>query len=357
MELSLAQNIRTFRKQRRLTQEQLAEVLGVTTGAVYKWESGLSVPELNLIVEMADFFDTSVDVLLGYQMKDNRLTATIQRLGEYCRIRDPQALNEAEKALKKYPNSFKVVHCCAGVYLLFGSAGRDREKLGRAVELLEQAHLLISQNSTPEIGELTLYGNMASALFLMGEQEKGIELMKKHNQGGMFCDQIATHLAIYSDDPEKAEPFLTEALLDGIATLINAIGGYTFLFCSRGREQTAQEILLWGSELLRGLKSENSFDGLDNSYAILLAMLAHTQRKTGDADGARSSLQQAAEIARRFDAAPDYSIGSIRFTAFPIPVSVQTGLGMTTAESIENVLKMLKDPELSVLWKELIGHE
>ena len=46
METRLAENIRAFRKQRGLTQEQLAEVLGVTVGAVHKWEKKLSVPEL-----------------------------------------------------------------------------------------------------------------------------------------------------------------------------------------------------------------------------------------------------------------------------------------------------------------------
>ena len=66
MEMKLAENIRLFRKQRSLTQEQLSEVLGVTVGAVHKWEAGLSIPDLRLIMEMADFFDTSVDVLLGY---------------------------------------------------------------------------------------------------------------------------------------------------------------------------------------------------------------------------------------------------------------------------------------------------
>ena len=68
MDIMLAENIRRLRKERSLTQEQLAEVLGVTTGAVYKWEARLSMPELNLIMELADFFDTSVDVLLGYEM-------------------------------------------------------------------------------------------------------------------------------------------------------------------------------------------------------------------------------------------------------------------------------------------------
>ena len=53
MVITLAENIRKCRKERALTQEQLAEVLGVTTGAVYKWEAKLSLPELELIVRMA----------------------------------------------------------------------------------------------------------------------------------------------------------------------------------------------------------------------------------------------------------------------------------------------------------------
>jgi len=55
METRLAENIRMFRKQQGLTQEQLAEVLGVTVGAVHKWETRMSTPELGLITEMADF--------------------------------------------------------------------------------------------------------------------------------------------------------------------------------------------------------------------------------------------------------------------------------------------------------------
>ena len=110
MEIRLAENIRALRKQKQLTQEQLAEVLGVTVGAVHKWEAKLSVPELNLIMEMADFFDTSVDVLLGYEMKDNRLAATVQRIKEYRHNKDRSGLIEAEKALKKYPNSFEIVY-------------------------------------------------------------------------------------------------------------------------------------------------------------------------------------------------------------------------------------------------------
>ena len=43
MELKLSQHIRDYRREKHLTQEQLAEALGVTVGAVYKWESGGSL--------------------------------------------------------------------------------------------------------------------------------------------------------------------------------------------------------------------------------------------------------------------------------------------------------------------------
>ena len=39
MEMRLSENIKKYRKERKMTQEQLAEVLGVTVGAVYKWEA------------------------------------------------------------------------------------------------------------------------------------------------------------------------------------------------------------------------------------------------------------------------------------------------------------------------------
>ena len=55
MAFALSENIRSLRKARSLTQEQLAETPGVTAGAVYKWESRLSLPELPMLIQLADF--------------------------------------------------------------------------------------------------------------------------------------------------------------------------------------------------------------------------------------------------------------------------------------------------------------
>ena len=163
MELKLSENIRALRKERRLTQEQFAEMLGVTAGAVYKWESGMSIPELGMIVEMADFFDTSVDALLGYEMKDNHVEATVNRLREYRRNKDREGLAEAEKALKRYPHSFLIVKESAAVFRAFGIERKDKALLRRALELLEQSRMLLDQNTDPEINEQTICAKIADA--------------------------------------------------------------------------------------------------------------------------------------------------------------------------------------------------
>ena len=69
MEHILAENIRSYRKGLGLTQEQLAERLGITLGTVSKWERGSSEPDLSYIMELAELFHVSVDALIGFTMR------------------------------------------------------------------------------------------------------------------------------------------------------------------------------------------------------------------------------------------------------------------------------------------------
>ena len=61
----LQDNIRNFRKDRGLTQEELAIRLNVVRQTVSKWEKGLSVPDVDLLQRLADVLEVSVSQLLG----------------------------------------------------------------------------------------------------------------------------------------------------------------------------------------------------------------------------------------------------------------------------------------------------
>ena len=357
MKLTLSENIRRFRKERKMTQEKLAEILGVTVGAVYKWESGLTMPELNLIVEMADFFDTSVDVLLGYKMKDNHLNAALERIEGYCRKMDPAALSEAEKVLGKYPNSFRAVYACASVYLIFGSSHHDPELLRRSLDLLEQARVLLPQNDDPRISEAVVCGNISIIWFLLNEREKCLEILKRYNAGSIFSSQIGAYLAVYMNRPEEAAPFLTEALLTGISDLLTTIFGYIFLFCSRCEWDSALRITTWGTDILAGLSREATPDFLDKTQAEMLALLSCVQMKAGMPEASRDSLRKAGQAAHRFDSSPDYTIKAMPFADPSNPPVLFDILGATASESISALIGLLNEPELSGMWEEIVSHE
>ena len=65
MELTLGKRIAQHRKKLGLTQDQLAESLGVTAQAVSKWENDQSCPDINMLPKLAQIFGVSIDSLLG----------------------------------------------------------------------------------------------------------------------------------------------------------------------------------------------------------------------------------------------------------------------------------------------------
>ena len=62
--LQISQNIIRLRREQHVTQEQLAEHVGVTKGAVSKWENGTTLPDVSTLPLLAAFFDVSIDALL-----------------------------------------------------------------------------------------------------------------------------------------------------------------------------------------------------------------------------------------------------------------------------------------------------
>lgn len=133
--MELGNNIRDLRKKRGMTQEQLAQAMGVTVGAVYKWEAEKCVPDIAIIMELADLFGVSVDVLLSYHLRENGRKESVERLKRLRREKaGDAALAEAEKALVRYPNSFDIVYESAELYAAVGVERKEQRQIRRAVE-------------------------------------------------------------------------------------------------------------------------------------------------------------------------------------------------------------------------------
>lgn len=70
MAMNIGNNIAALRKQRGITQEELAKELGVSAQAVSKWENNSSCPDVSLLTNIADIFGVTVDTLLRASEQD-----------------------------------------------------------------------------------------------------------------------------------------------------------------------------------------------------------------------------------------------------------------------------------------------
>ena len=83
----IGQFLRECRKEKGITQEQLAEMLGVTNRSVSRWENGSNLPDLDILIEMADYYDVELRELLDGERKsekmDKELEETVLKVAEY----------------------------------------------------------------------------------------------------------------------------------------------------------------------------------------------------------------------------------------------------------------------------------
>ena len=89
----LHENLKALRKQKGLTQEELAIRLNVVRQTVSKWESGRSVPDADILMKIADVLDVSLSDLLGAELphnegQQNEIAAQLIRLNEQYAIRN-----------------------------------------------------------------------------------------------------------------------------------------------------------------------------------------------------------------------------------------------------------------------------
>ena len=98
------ENIKHFRKAKGLSQEELAVKLHVVRQTVSKWENGLSVPDADVLIRLANVLDVSVSQLLGIETEPNKhqaLADQLADLNEQLALKNQQERNRLQADRKR----------------------------------------------------------------------------------------------------------------------------------------------------------------------------------------------------------------------------------------------------------------
>ena len=135
---NFGETLKRLRKEKDMTQEQLAEYVNISPQSVSKWETNLTLPDITIIPMLANIFDVSADVLLGIDISQKK--AHIEKIqNEACNFLFAGQYEEAEKllrsALKDYPNSYELMSTLGNTLGNISFHDKARQKAAREEEI------------------------------------------------------------------------------------------------------------------------------------------------------------------------------------------------------------------------------
>ncbi len=153
----LGETLRTYRLQKGLTQEQVADVFGVSPQAISRWENNSAYPDVTLLPGIAMYFDVSLDTLLGMdKLRDadaiNEIHRRVHTLVSEQRYTEATTL--IKDSLKRYPNnSGLLIELCE----VLSQTDNTDEAIAVSERVLKLSDISMKARSTVTANLLFLY--------------------------------------------------------------------------------------------------------------------------------------------------------------------------------------------------------
>lgn len=129
--MKIHENIRKKRKEKGMTQEELASYLGISTPAVNKWEKGLSFPDITFLPCLAALFNMSVDDLLGYepQLTKEEIRAVYRKMSaRFSKEPFEAVMEDLQDYMKKYAACFPFLYQMAALLLNYYTLSKNPQE-------------------------------------------------------------------------------------------------------------------------------------------------------------------------------------------------------------------------------------
>lgn len=248
-EIHIHKIITDKRKEKGITQEELASYIGITKASVSKWETGQSYPDITFLPLLASYFNVSIDELIGYapQMEQEDIKSVYHRLAEaFSEEPFDDVMMECREIIKKYYSCFPLLIQMGVLFINHHMLTKDKDK---RIEILEETIHLFSRvqeesddvslakeavsfkatcylllNRPNEVLQLlggTIRPNVpeeeliAQAYQMLGNAEKANEIMQisMYQHLIQFAATIPNYLLVNNANLEKVELILNRALM------------------------------------------------------------------------------------------------------------------------------------------------
>lgn len=238
-EINVGKVIAKLRKEREITQEDLANYLGVSKPAVSKWESAQSYPDITLLPEIATYFDVTIDELLGYEPQMSK--AEIRR--QYARLAEIFAKEGFEPGyrlcqfyIKKYYSCWPLVFNL-GVLILNSAMGLENEERKREVFIdLVELYKRVEHNSEDKNIAKQAIHLRATCYLELNMPTEVIDLLGEMIEMPMSTDVLLATAYKMKGNQEEAVGLFQGYLYTNVLNTLTGLGGVMELEAGDGEK-------------------------------------------------------------------------------------------------------------------------
>ena len=209
--INLADNIARLRRRRQITQEELADYLGVTKAAVSKWENRQTMPDILLLPRLAGLFEVTIDELVGYEawLSWEQIRCLYRELCEdFASQPFLEVMERVRSLVRRYYSCYPFLVQVCMLYLnhfMLAQDGEERERMLREADVLCDRVL----QNCKDVGVCTEAVSLKAILSLrQGRARETIETLEPILQSRYIQGQSGAVLAqayCMTGEPEKAK--------------------------------------------------------------------------------------------------------------------------------------------------------
>lgn len=252
MKLNFAEKLRTLRRTKNLTQEQLADLLAVSVQTVSRWENEITYPDVEMLPVIAELFDTTVDALLGVSeaSKEKQTDEYVQKLNRSDSSAErTEILREAHRAFPRN-TSFTAQLCEALLY-----SDKPTENPDVLAEMRVLAGDVLANSNDVWMRERVIY-----ALVQAEEEEIANKLISEHAPGdNMTRSRLLLRRYAYRNEGDKERYLLQQEAAETFRNLL--LNGFTDPAGDADEKITAYRTALSLLDTLTGCTDPNPVSG------------------------------------------------------------------------------------------------
>ena len=243
-EINIAKTIINKRKERGITQEELANHMGVTFAAVSKWETSQSYPDISLLPRIAAYFNISIDDLMGYapQMEDKDIVNLYHRLyADLSKKPFDEVIAECREVIKKYYSCFPLL-LNMGDLLINASAinGDDNTFFALTAEAKALFVKVKTESNDMELINMAFYMEATCEMYL-GEPSAIIDLLGKTKINIKPHESLLAMAYQQLDRQTESESILQSGIYQHIFSAFDLL--VTYIGCIESDDERFDEIV------------------------------------------------------------------------------------------------------------------